>query len=68
MRGGYGYWRDVSVKQKCFFVTQKDVVVVDIGFFCAQGFNFLVLQGKFRFEFFFDKVFVTGAFVKRDGR
>lgn len=68
MCGGYGYWCDVSVKQKCFFVMQKDVVVVDIGFFCVQGFNFLVLQGKFCFEFFFDKVFVMGVFVKCDGR
>ena len=25
-------------------------------------------QGKSRFELFFDKVFVTGALVKRDGR
>ena len=38
------------------------------GFSCAQGFNFPALQGKSRFELFFDKVFVTGALVKRDGR
>ena len=46
----------------------EDVAVADIGFSCAQGFNLPALQGKSRFELFFDKVFVTGALVKRDGR
>mgnify|MGYP007073714119 FL=1 len=68
MRGGHGHWRDVSAKQKCLSVTQKDVAVADIGFSCAQGFNFPALQGKSRFELFFDKVLVKGALVKRDGR
>ena len=68
MRGGHSHWRDVSAKQKCLSVTQKDVAVADIGFSCTQGFNLPALQGKSRFELFFDKVFVTGALVKRDGR
>lgn len=68
MRGGHCHRRDVSAKQERFSVAQKDIAVADIGFSCAQGFNFPALQGKSRFELFFDKVFVTGALVKRDGR
>ncbi len=68
MRGGHCHWRDVCAKQERFSVTQKDIAVADIGFSCAQGFNLPALQGKSRFELFFDKVFVTGALVKRDGR
>ena len=63
MRGGHSHWRDVSAKQKCLSVAQKDIAVADIGFSCAQGFNLPALQGKSRFELFFDKVFVTARLL-----
>ncbi len=62
MRGGHGHWRDVSAKQKCLSVTQKDVAVADIGFSCAQGDLTSQLAGQVPASNSSSiKVFVTGA-------
>lgn len=67
MRGSHSHRRDICAKQERFSVAQKNIAVANIGFSCAQGFNFPALQGESRFKLFFNKVFVTGALVERYG-
>lgn len=65
--GSYGYGCKVGVEQEGFVIFQDDIVIVDVGFVCMQGFDFLVLQGEISFVFIFDKVFVMGVFIQCNG-
>ncbi|CNU33088.1 Uncharacterised protein [Salmonella enterica subsp. enterica serovar Bovismorbificans] len=59
--------RKVCAKQPGLAIFEDNVTVADIGFSCAQRFYFPALQGETSLELFFDKVFVPGALIQRDG-
>jgi hypothetical protein len=65
--GSHGHRRKVGAEQEGFAIFQDDIAIADVGFACAQGFDFPALQGKTSLVFIFDKVFVTGAFIQRNG-
>ena len=65
--GGHRQRREVGAEQEGFAVLEDDVAVADVGFTCAQGFDFPALQGEASFELLFDEVLVTGAFIQRYG-
>lgn len=65
--GSHGHGRKVGAEQEGFAILQDDIAIADVGFACTQGFDFPALQGETSLVFIFDKVFVTGAFIQRNG-